>query len=243
MLLLDDRTGSGDLLPLLKTLGVPTTLTRLEFGDAALMGSGPDGAPRSIGIEVKTVQDVLACIGDGRFAGHQLPGLVAHYDQVWLVMEGTYRPSKEGILEVFRRGYWHGAYANKSSSAMYKGLDSWLMTMEIKAGVRFRRTGDRWETARVIADLYWWWTRGWDEHKSHLAMHQTAPDALLLRKPGLLRKVAAQLPGVGWTRSQDVDRHFKSVREMACASPREWVKVPGIGKVLADRLFKALGEK
>lgn len=244
MLLLDDRTGSGDLLPHLRTLGVPTTLSRLDFGDAAFVGVGPEGAPRHIGIEIKQVQDVLQCIGDGRFAGHQLPGLVSHYDQVWLIVEGQYRPSKEGVLEVFRRGNWWGAYANKSTSAMYKGLDAWLMTLEIKAGVRFRRSADRWETARILADLYHWWvTKGWDEHKSHLALHETRPDSLLLKKASVLRMVAAQLPGIGWQKSMDVDRHFRSIREMVLASEKEWAKVPGIGKTIAQRLVKVFDGK
>lgn len=243
MMLLDDRTGSGDLLPLIRTLGVRVEHTRLDFADMAFMGNGPEGSPVSVGVEVKAVGDVLQCIGDGRFAGHQLPGLVSTYDQVWLVVEGPYKADREGVLHVMRsRGYFAPAIANKSRAYMYREFDAWLMTLEIKAGVRVRRTWDRAETARVVADLYHWWVdKEWAEHRSHLALHTPAPDHMMIRKPSLLRKVASQLPGVGWDRSLKIDQYFDgSLPAMLAASTREWSKVPGIGRTLAQRITEAL---
>jgi ERCC4-type nuclease len=247
MMLLDDRTGSGDLLPLLKSMGVRVEHTRLEYGDVAFHGNGPGGSPVFVGVEVKTVSDVLQCIGDGRFSGHQLPGLVQTYDQVWLLVEGSYRADqRSGLLQVFkahRNGgrFWADAITGRSSRAMYRELDSWLLTMEIKCGVRFRRAHDRDETARILANLYNWWTsKEWDEHRSHLQLHTTTPDAAMLRKPSLLRMVAAQLPGVGWGKSQTIEKSFGSIREMVQADEKRWAKIDGIGKVMAKRLVEAV---
>ena len=76
MILVDSREGSKQLQPLLRD----SKLTRLEFADFAFTGSDRDGRISQIGIEYKTLPDVLSCIADGRFAGHQLPGMMKAYD-------------------------------------------------------------------------------------------------------------------------------------------------------------------
>jgi hypothetical protein len=47
-------------------------------------------------------------------------------------------------------------------------------------------------------------------------------DSALLVKPPLVRRVAAELPQIGLTRSADVARRFKTVLEMAKAGEKEW---------------------
>lgn len=243
MMLVDDRTGSGDLVPHLKRLGVRAELCRLEFGDVAFVGNGPSGSVVHTGVEVKTVTDVLNCINDGRFAAHQLPGLLQTYDQVWLLVEGRWRPSQEGLLELYRKGFWGRSFQNRTTPFMYKTLDSWLMTMEIKAGIRYRKVDDRAEAVRFLACLYHWWTsKEYDQHRAHLALRNNVP-AAQFRKPSLIRNIAAQLPGVGWDRSKACEQHFDSVRQMICAGPQDWAKVPGIGKTIAKRLYDALSGK
>jgi ERCC4-type nuclease len=77
MLLVDSRAGSRDLVkPLAKVLGTDNVEeTTLDFGDVAFTGRGPNNTPLDIGIEHKQVADIVACCRDGRFAGHQLPGM------------------------------------------------------------------------------------------------------------------------------------------------------------------------
>src|SRR5688572_2290800 len=87
-ILVDRRTGSKDLIALLpRGYG---ELTELEYGDAVIVGYGPDG-PVTEAFERKRLSDALSCLMDGRFAAHQLRGLRNDYDFVWLVIEDEIR--------------------------------------------------------------------------------------------------------------------------------------------------------
>lgn len=238
MIYVDDRIGSADLIGHLRHWHVPCQLARLDFGDAAFGGNGPDG-PVSIGIEIKKVHDALNCMADGRFAGHQLPGLVQDYDRVWMVVEGWYSADfSTGVL--LAPGQRRRDLAIGARRFMYRDLDNWCTSLEMCAGVRVRRVGDRVETARVIADIFGWFQKDWDEHHSHLAIHDAGPDRALLVKPTLCRKIAAQLPGVGWKRSIDVAGKFVTTHDMVTARVDEWESIPGIGPGIARKVYDAL---
>ncbi len=56
----------------------------------------------------------------------------------------------------------------------------------------------------------------------------------------MLRRVAKELPGIGWERSLAVEKHFVSVLAMMLAKSPEWEKVDGIGKTLAQKIVKAI---
>lgn len=236
MILVDDRIGSRHLVDYLKG----SSLTRLEFGDACFFGNGPQGEPISIGIELKVVDDILACITDGRFAGHQLPGLVKTYDIIYLIMEGRCRANpRDGTLEQPYKKGWSRKYHGRPY--MWRDLQHWIMTMEFKAGIRFRNTFDRKETALFIRSLYTWWnSKEWEEHRAHLAFDTSSRSSLLLKKPSLLRRIAKELPGIGWDKSRTVEQHFKSVRKMVLAPEREWRELEGIGKKLSHQITGGL---
>lgn len=241
-LMIDDRTGSGDLLPLLKARHVPVTLCRMEFGDAAFFGSGPDGCPIPIGIEIKQTSDVLACITDGRFAGHQLPGLVTTYEYSILLIEGSYRSDpRSGTLQIMRRGTWTDARIGQRGF-MHRELEQWLFTMQFKGGLRVAHTFNRDETVGYLINLYNWWTsKDWAAHRSHLAPNNShQPDAALLVRPTLVRLVAKELPGIGWERAGEVAKYFKTVLDMAVAEEADWMDIKGIGKETAAKAVRAI---
>lgn len=244
MLLLDNRVGSGDLTTYFSAWKVPHQLCRLDYADVAFTGNGPGGMEMSIGIEIKKVRDALNCLSDGRFAGHQLPGLVENYARIWLVIEGAYTVDYSTGLLVHRRGKLMQPVTCGSRQFMYRDLSNWLTTMEVKTPVRVRRTGSRVETARFCADLHSWWTnKEWDQHRSHLAFDEPLPDRALLVRPNLVRRVGKELPNVGWTKSGMVSRRFKSVEEMVYATKEEWAEIPGIGKGMAEKIYNALRGK
>lgn len=241
LILIDSRQGSANLIGHLRHWGVKCQLDTLEYGDACFVGNGKDG-PISVGVEVKAVHDALNCMGDGRFAGHQLPGLVNSYDRIWLVVEGWYRPDfGSGILlaDSTRRK----ELALGSRRFMYRDLDNWLTSMEVMANIRVRRVGDRVETARFVADLYGWWSKGWTDHKSHLALHEDRSDFAQFAKPPLVRVVASQLPGVGFKKSADVAKRFPTVHALVHATEAEWAEIEGIGKTMAARIYVAIRQK
>lgn len=253
-IVVDDRAGSRELIAYLH--GLPSVLGRLEYGDISFLGWGPEGRPVPVGIEYKTLGDVLKCVTDGRFAGHQLPGLISSYEDVWLLVEGKWRPDMNtGILQTLGHHRYQDAHVGDRRFT-YRELDSWLMTMAIKGGIRVRTAQDTIEAAQFIRDLYMWWTQdgGWNRHKSHLAFDNSdagdwragrnalgLQDRANLVKPGLVRRMAKELPGVGWDKSKAVASRFKTVREMAAATRSQWREIDGIGKKLAEEIDKALG--
>src|SRR5260370_1150504 len=104
MLLVDYRAGSKELVkPLVKLLGADMVEeTSLDFGDVAFTGRGPKDTPLDIGIEFKTIGDIAQCCRDGRFAGHQLPGMRKTYAHSWLMIEGTWRHDDAGFITTYQ---------------------------------------------------------------------------------------------------------------------------------------------
>lgn len=238
MLLLDRRIGSADLADPLRTLGIPVDVCTLDFSDVMFCGNGPDGLVQ-IGIELKQIRDLLNSIQDGRLSGHQLPGLLRQFDAVWLIVEGLWRPGTDGLLELHTRGRWAPLELGRRRY-QYREPDNYLTTLEIKAGIHVKRTANRDETARAVANLYRWWTdKSWAEHRSHLSLHRPS-DSSLLVPPPLRRRVARELDGVGHEKSAAVMGHFKTTRAMVNAPESEWVKIAGIGKTLARRITAEL---
>jgi ERCC4-type nuclease len=239
-LFIDDRVGSKDLLSPLCNFGVQAELMRLEYGDFAFVGRGAQGSPVTIGIELKETRDLIKSLQSGRFAGHQLQGLLTHYDRAYLLTEGIWRASESGILEVFSGGWRPVAVGTKR--IMARELDKWILTLTIRGGITHHHCPTRQDTIRWLSVLYHWWCdKDLDEHKSHLAFHQPDMDRALLEIPSLGRRVAKELPGIGWEKSRAVEQHFGgSVREMVNSPREEWTKIPGVGKVLAGRIVAEL---
>src|SRR5512140_926633 len=140
MIIVDSRIGSKELCPIIRRLGVPCELTQLEYGDAAMEGNGKGGKV-VIGIERKTLHDMLHCIDDARYASHQRPGMARMYDVSILLIEGTWRPHENGLLmELFRGTQW-GECRYRSSRVMYSKLYRYLLSVAL-SGVIITYTRD-----------------------------------------------------------------------------------------------------
>lgn len=243
---IDDRAGSDRLGRYLRARRQPVDLCRLPFGDVAFTGQGPEGRPISVGVEYKIVTDALQCIQDGRFAGHQLPGLISSYEIPILLIEGTTRPDpKDGLLQIRHphKGFWYSAKTGRNQF-MYRDFQHWLMTLTFKAGIRIMFSSDISDTAATIVSLFTWFTaKEWKDHRSHLAMASGIDlnrDAAIFIRPSILRRVAAELPGIGLDRSAEVARKFRSIQEMSMADEKDWETIPGIGHKTAMAVCAAL---
>lgn len=236
---LDDRIGSRELLPFLRQQGVYADLARLEYADIAFGGNGPDGGVM-VGIERKTVGDLISSMTSKRFAGHQLPGLLEGYHVVYLLVEGWMRPGKDGLLEEMSSGRWR-AKRRGSKLVTYRAVDGWLSTMEAVCGLRMRYSLDILETAHVIKGLAEWWARPWADHDSHRAVYAPVSGAgpVAFVRPNIVWKMAAQLPGVE-KRGREIARRFATPLAMCEATEDDWRAVKGIGKVLAGNIVKLL---
>jgi DNA integrity scanning protein DisA with diadenylate cyclase activity len=97
------------------------------------------------------------------------------------------------------------------------------------------------ESATWLATLYRWWQKPWHEHGGHLSLG-AQPDARLFLKSPLTQRLANEIPGIGYEKSEGVAQKFKTVKAMVDAEQREWLTIPGIGKILAERAYRSLRE-
>ena len=241
MIYVDSRTGSVELAADLEG----SQVTTLQFADVAFVGHGPEGKEVLVGIEIKTIQEALSTIHTGRFAGHQLPGLVTNYDYSYFFVQGAFKYNyKNGLLSIPRtrkgRRVWDPVRIG-SRKFLHYDFDRWLCTMETMGNLKVRLTESRADTLRAIRTLYRWWTdKEFSEHRSHLVLYEPAPPVAQLTKPSLMRRIAAQIPSVGWTLSERVEGHFHTINSMVNATPEDWDGIEGIGKTKAETIVRAL---
>lgn len=249
VLLIDKRVGSGELAKYMSILHLPVEVCDLSYGDMSFLGLGEDGMPIPIGIERKALPDFLSSMYTGRFQSHQLPGLLQCYKEVWVVVEGLWKVDPHsGQVWVPKGKHW-GPLNLSGKDVLYHDLESMFLTLEIKGGVRLRRTTGKLETGRFIRTLYEWWTsKDFADHRSHLRFRTLDADSALLVRPSLMREWAARLPGIGWSKSVVGDQ-FENPIALALADETEWAnrtwtdklgKVKKIGPAIASKIGHAL---
>lgn len=210
----------------------------MEFGDFCWEGKGPEGAPWLVGVERKVIGDLLSCMTTNRFTDHQLPGMLATYNVSYLIVEGMCKYDlTDGVFKVYKGGVWAPAGFSQRVFRASEVL-GFLNTLTIMTGVHVIRTQSDRETASTLLALYYWWTsKDFEQHRSHL---QAGTKVQLLGRMSLLRRWAKELPGIGYDRSKSVEQHFKSPIAMATSTPEDWLQIPGVGKTLANKAVEAM---
>lgn len=242
MMHVDNRIGSKDLLTDLQRFGVPAELTRLQFADVAFVGRGLHGCPVCIGVELKETQDLITSLQSSRFVGHQLHGLLDTYDRAWLLTEGTWMDSAEGVLMELSDFGWETATSGTRQPMMTRSLDKQLLSITIRGGINHWHCQTRRDTIRFLSSLYHWWSdKDLDDHRSHEAIYHPPPDRAQMIAPSQFVTTISTLPGVGWEKSRAAESRFGSIRNAVDASAVDWTTVPGIGKTIATRIVEAVG--
>ena len=250
-MLVDPRAGSGQFLKPLQRLDVPAESCRLDAGDVMFAGQGPS-APVVVGVEIKRLQEVPETIRTGRFASQQLHALLDACQSPWLLVYGRGRRDSDGMLSIRdegRGGRWFPAMPATRADT----VESWLVSMAATTAVRVVRAESFDAAAHWLAGFWRWWQRPWSSHTAAKQLYRSAPRASNMlaelwstrQDPQTLpRRLAKELPGVGWERSAAVAAHFGDaaslIRAMAAPDPAEWAKVPGIGKGIAADIADAL---
>lgn len=237
-ILIDDRSGSKELA---QYISPPHEISRLNSGDFAIFGNGPEGMV-TVGVERKTLPDLIQSIESGRLSGHQLISLMSDYQYVYILVEGLWRPRpKDGVLERWsNQGKWT-PFISGSRRYMARDIANYLNTLAVCCGVMVWRTDNMPHSGRWISDLHGWWQKPWDRHKAHLnKFNVTPPPRAFLRRPGLLHRFVKELDGVGWDKGKAIAQHFGSLSALLFATEKELMEVPGIGKVLAQTIHKQI---
>ena len=239
-MLIDDREGSRDLV-FLHPLDEMAVLTRLDSGDVCITGNGPDESIVSIGIEYKSVSDFLQSEGNGRLAD-QMGRMVKDYDQSWLLTYGSYRAHPGTLALQVERGQRWRTEKRAGRDVPIGYVEGALLTLNA-AGVLHKHVQDEQQAAAWLACLAKWWDKPWDKHRSFHKFNRAGDQGVVPDiEPAMLQRmrIAADLPGVGWERALAAAVSFPSVRAMINASEQQWCDVPGIGKVIAKSIVKAV---
>jgi len=235
MILVDSRIGSVEIAPLLQK----PIICRLEYADFAFTGNGPSG-PINIGVERKTLLDFLQSMTTGRLSGHQIIGLTQQYDQVYLLIEGIWRPDRRtGILQrIGKNGKWIAA-AQGSRRFMARDIYNFINTLQVICGIVTVMTSNHWETAIWLRACHGWWGKKWIGHKSHLQFQKPIVHAQL-SKPNLVTRMANQLTGIGWDKARKLGEHFADMFDLLNASEEELMEIEGIGPKLASKIWEEI---
>jgi ERCC4-type nuclease len=235
--------GSKELYPLIKNQGIQAELTVLPYGDAGFEGRGPEGSVY-IGIERKALHDMLACIDDARYSGHQRIGMKAMYDISVLMIEGHWKPHSENgmLMEGYTGGMNYGYCRPGGRRVMYNKLYRYLISVAL-SGVIVCYSRDLGHTAFNICEWWHYFQKPWEGHTSLLEMQKIAIPTLNY-KPPLVRKWASDIEGVGVKLSEQAERIFRKPITLANADESEWLRIPGIGIKSAQAIVKEIwGEK
>lgn len=240
MLYVDDRAGSKDLMKY-DFIRSNATVTRLDpAGDVMFSGNGPDGAVL-VGVEVKSVWDLITSIATGRLQATQIPAMLDTYDINWLLCFGEYRASPDGVLQIQRHNKWRN-FRLGARPVPFGYVES-LLSEFTAIGVHVKQVHDERSAATWIGVLYRWWSKQWSEHKGMRTLDRSREISLV---PGMTHEtldrisVAAQLPGVGFDRATAAAEHFTSILQMINAPSQEWEKIPGIGKTIARAVVESI---
>lgn len=237
MIMVDDRAGSAEIAPHLMTSHM---LCTLDYADFAWIGNGPEG-PANVGVERKTIMDLLQSMTTGRLSGHQLIGLTQYYDFVYLLVEGVWRADKESgvLMRINKRGKWTAA-AQGSRRFMARDVFNYLNSLAVLCNVVVITTSSRWETAKWLDSMWGWWDKGWEKHKSHLQFVKPTTHAHLT-KPSLVTRIASQFDGIGWDKARAIGEAFPRIWDFMVADMEDLMNIPGIGKVLAKSIIDQRG--
>jgi ERCC4-type nuclease len=238
---IDPRAGSRDLVTPLREAGVRLRVGKLAFGDVAIPGHGPSGGVLAL-VEHKKLLDLLQAIGTKRLQGHQIPGMRRQAQYVVLLVEGIYKPGPDGELLYSRYGEWLPA----TSRMTYAQLEGVLLSLRLCAGVHVVRCGSRVESVAWIAELVRWLAKPWESHRSHTAVYVPSPEAgspVPLWEPSLAHKVASVLPGLGAVRAEAAAGRFGTTERLVTATVKQWQGVPGVGKTIAEHIYRRLRQE
>jgi len=171
-------------------------------------------------------------------------------DYLILLLEGAMRASPEdGLLEVpvwginNRTGRRAEIWTPVKPTMMHSRFTQYLLELQLLAGILVFQTRDVQQTAAVVQALYSFFQKPISDHSSLKQFYTERPPQVVLMRPGLVKRVAKELDGIGWTRAGDVAVYFDSVRSMINATESEWKKIPGIGAKIAKSVVASISGK
>ena len=231
MIYLPTAANDRDLVRLFGDLAMAVPI---PYGDFIFHGTVNSERVRVCG-ERKKFADLVACINDGRHIQQVQDAHTAGFNYYFLVLEAIWRETQDGEDTEYMVGNrWIRA------GMSYQRVDSYLNELTYLMGVTVKYSKSSKETARIVRGMHDFFED--TEAHSSLKKFYTAPmSPVLLTRPSLVRRVAKELPDIGWERSFTIEQRLSTVREMVNAPADEWIELEGIGKGIASKIDQELG--
>lgn len=232
------KAQAHEMAAIIKRIGIASQVERLPFGDFAFEGKGPKGS-MAIGLERKTLHDMLNCIDDAHYSAKQRVGMLQLYQKSYLIMEGLWKPHTDGFLmEGFNGGSSWGYCKYRSTRVMYSKLRRYLASVA-NSNIEIIYTRDIFQTAYDLCELWHYYQKDWIKHTSMMETQKIAVPSLNF-KPSLTQRWAVDLEGIGLQYSQEADRLFRKPIALAQADELAWMRIPGIGAKTARKIIKEI---
>jgi len=225
------------LRTLIRTFGVECEAVPLSWGDACFEGNGPEGTIH-IGIERKSLHDMLRCIDDATFAGKQRIGMKNLYTVSILMVEGFWRAREDGFLLESQDGCRWWVCRPNGKPVMYSKLRRYLISIRY-GGVHVNFTRDLWHTAYDIVEEYHYNQKRWDDHTRLREVHRMAIPQMN-HKPSLTRMWASDIEGLGVKKSEEAEAIFRKPIRLANADEQQWTQISGVGTKLAQSIVRQI---
>lgn len=240
----EDKKASRLLVSYLRGMGLEAELSVLDSADICFDGNGPGGRI-SIGVERKTLHDMLRCIDTGNY-NEQARRMRNHYNKVMLMVEGRWKCHEQGYLMEgwpnkyndqiswgFCKPYGHHVYFSK--------LYNYLLSVA-NTGVTVTYPTDLYQLAQHINNTYRYYHKKWTDHTSTVTNTDVMLPTLDPKGPSLTRLWANCLDGVGVKYSIEAERVFRRPIKLATADEIQWLAIEGIGVPTARRIVREINE-
>lgn len=263
---MDERVGSSDrksrserldeFLSLIRSHRIDATATRYESGDFYFEGNGPGGRTIDVGIERKSIRDLIGSMRSNRLSDVQIPAMLETYELSWIVVEGLFRPCPtSGMLQEYRGKStgWVDLTIGRQTF-MHSEVERFLMQLTMTVALEYPgrplfvwQTRNTSETVNSIANLYAQLSRKrWDQHRSFTGVRMpviTEPTVFHKRTPEeenvlFRRRVAMCNTGIGNDTGVSIAKHFKKAKDYVNATESELREVDGVGKTRAASIAK-----
>lgn len=166
-----------------------------------------------VGVQRKAVSDLVSSLRDGRLQ-RELRQMV-DLDQAVLLIEGHWKWNRRGVHE--RTGY-----SRKEYNGLVLSVQSFGIWVVVSDSVE--------DTAGYLLQMESWFAK--PEHESLLRKPKSkVPEAL---------HILSHFDGISLTRAKAIHEWFGRVPLRWDTTKEELLKVPGLGKVTVDKLWKAL---
>lgn len=225
---IDPREGSKDLITYYPINALNPSLVQLNSGDIAFCGKGPNSSSVMVGIELKSVSDLINSINTKRLQGGQIPKLILDYDIRWILVYGRIRCNpKDGVsLQEYRQGSklrregWYTCIGRtKKTKAgviaepfLYSTFMAFLCGPSLWAvGIQSARVETKAEAAYWISTLYHQWDKRFDKHTSLRSLDTTSDPSAKIRGE-MKQAISSGLP-------HNLDDKFKERLKFANSIP------------------------